>query len=82
MDGSTSDERPTKRRRISADPKPRLTHQLDLTSAALSDGQEDQLDKLMNLIQNRRKIVVVAGAGISVSAGSKCLLDWSDKIGH
>ncbi|KAI9759074.1 MAG: hypothetical protein M4579_002590 [Chaenotheca gracillima] len=73
----TSDEGPpTKKRRITA-PKPRTTEYLDFSSSSLGDPQspEDerlqkpQLDKLLKVLRTKRKIVVIAGAGISVSAG-------------
>jgi hypothetical protein len=63
--------RPTKRRRISEEPKYDPDQELDLRSEFIPDAQRDQLDRLMKCLRNRRKIVVVAGAGISVSAGSK-----------
>ncbi len=60
-----------KKRRI-AQVKPRTTQKLDLHS--LSEGsesdQEAQLGLLLKVLRKRRKIVVIAGAGISVSAGS------------
>ncbi|KAK2806838.1 hypothetical protein FQN51_005638 [Onygenales sp. PD_10] len=61
---------PTKTRR-KAEPKPRTTKHLDLT--AVGDGLADQkteLDLLLKALHKKRKIVVIAGAGISVSAGS------------
>jgi NAD-dependent histone deacetylase SIR2 len=70
-DSTMSEERPAKRRRVSGEPKPRTTKHLDLRPEILPADQTEHLDKLMKLLQNRRKIVVVAGAGISVSAGSK-----------
>jgi len=62
--------KPAKRRKLSQ-PKPRTTHHLDLQSEELESGQKDQLDRLLKVLYKKRKIVVVAGAGISVSAGSK-----------
>lgn len=61
---------PAKRRRIS-EKKPRTTEYLDLRTGIAKPEEQEQLDRLMNVLHNRRKIVVVAGAGISVSAGSK-----------
>lgn len=63
---------PPKKRRI-AEPKPRTTEYLDLTNASreYAATQKKQLDMLLKVLRKRRKIVVVAGAGISVSAGSK-----------
>jgi NAD-dependent histone deacetylase SIR2 len=71
MSSNSSDDRPTKRRRISAESKVRSTQLLDLRSDGVPEHQTEQFDKLMKLLQNKQKIVVVAGAGISVSAGSK-----------
>jgi NAD+-dependent protein deacetylase SIR2 len=62
---------PAKRRRISKDPKERTTEYLDLRTQQLDDEQQEQLDRLLRVLHRRQKIVVVAGAGISVSAGSK-----------
>ena len=61
---------PKKRKR--PEPKPRTTEHLDLTGNGESPlDQKDQLDKLLKVLRKRRKIVVIAGAGISVSAGSR-----------
>jgi NAD+-dependent protein deacetylase SIR2 len=62
---------PAKKRRISSDPKPRTTQYLDLAadSATFEADQKEQYDKLLKVLSKSRKIVVVAGAGISVSAG-------------
>lgn len=57
---------PKKKRKIQ--PKLQITRHLDLTPSAPLDG--DALDLLLKSLQKRRRIVVVAGAGISVSAGS------------
>ncbi|KAF2430481.1 DHS-like NAD/FAD-binding domain-containing protein [Tothia fuscella] len=57
---------PAKRRKTSSSPQPRITETLDLSSPV---DQEAQLDKLLKVLYKKRKIVVVAGAGISVSAG-------------
>ena len=61
--------RPRKRRKI--EPKVRTTQYLDLTSdtAQSEYDRREALDTLLQAVRNRRKIVVVAGAGISVSAG-------------
>ena len=63
---------PAKRRRIS-ERKPRTTEYLDLTRSKLDGEDKVQLDRLVNVLHKRRKIVVVAGAGISVAAGSKTI---------
>lgn len=65
-----SDGPPTKKRRIS-DRKSRNTEYLDLRRVPILESQTSQLEKLMKVLHKRRKIVVVAGAGISVSAGSQ-----------
>ncbi|KAI4721690.1 DHS-like NAD/FAD-binding domain-containing protein [Aureobasidium sp. EXF-10727] len=66
MDASDS-QRPAKRRRISEKPS-RTTEYLDLTKDLRPD-EKTQLDRVLNVLHKRQKIVVVAGAGISVSAG-------------
>jgi NAD-dependent histone deacetylase SIR2 len=50
-------------------PKPRETEFLDLRSPSPEPGQKRQLDTLMKLLRKKKKIVVIAGAGISVGAG-------------
>ncbi|KAL4976799.1 DHS-like NAD/FAD-binding domain-containing protein [Aspergillus desertorum] len=71
--GRSQDELPParKKRRV-AGPKERRTQHLDLTprpgSSYYSD-QEPQINLLVNTIRNHKKIVVIAGAGISTSAG-------------
>lgn len=60
---------PTKKRRI-GEPKQRTTEYLDLRSEELSESEQAQLDRLLKVLHKKRKIVVIAGAGISVSAGS------------
>ncbi|KAE8133162.1 DHS-like NAD/FAD-binding domain-containing protein [Aspergillus pseudotamarii] len=59
-----------KKRRVAA-PKERQTQRLDLSSSAgLSyTEQQAQIDLLTKTIRRHRKIVVIAGAGISTSAG-------------
>ncbi|KAF4556923.1 Sir2-like protein 4 [Elsinoe fawcettii] len=59
---------PAKRRRIS-DRKERTTEYLDLRQDPVREDDQEQLDRLVKTLHKRRKIVVVAGAGISVSAG-------------
>jgi len=71
-DASLTDEDgppPSKRRRISPS-MPRETQRLDLYDAS---SQPEELERLVKALKNKRKIVVIAGAGISVSAGSKCI---------
>lgn len=59
-----------KRRRVG--PKERTTQHLDLSQYApiSRSEQQSQIDLLTKTIHQHRKIVVVAGAGISTSAGS------------
>lgn len=60
---------PPKRRRV--EPKPRTTEYLDLrASFEQNKKDEETLDRLTAVLRKKRKIVVIAGAGISVSAGS------------
>lgn len=69
-DASLTDEDgqpPSKRRRISPS-MPRDTQRLDLYDPS---AQPEELERLVKALKNKRKIVVIAGAGISVSAGSK-----------
>lgn len=69
---------PAKKRRIMK-PKPRKTRNLELqpeppanslTPDVCPAEQKEALDMLLKVLHKKRKIVVVAGAGISVSAGS------------
>ncbi|KAA8652068.1 hypothetical protein EYZ11_005556 [Aspergillus tanneri] len=58
-----------KKRRVAA-PKERRTQHLHLSSLSLSHAcQQPQIDLLTKTIRRHRKIVVIAGAGISTSAG-------------
>lgn len=61
-----------KKRRVTAPPKERRTQLLDLsaTSGLSHAQQQSQIDLLTKTIRRHRKIVVIAGAGISTSAGS------------
>lgn len=67
---------PSKKRKIAQTPTPRETQYLDLI--ALNDSTDDayhklqnpKLEKLMKVLHSKKRIVVIAGAGISVSAGS------------
>ncbi|MCJ1388620.1 hypothetical protein MMC18_001467 [Xylographa bjoerkii] len=60
-------EIPVAKKRKMAEPKPRTTVHLDLSQPM--KGQQSQMDILLKVLRKRRKIVVIAGAGISVSAG-------------
>ena len=64
---------PTKRRKLAIQ-KPRVTQYLDLRSINVQFDQSEQTKILTDVLQKKRKIVVIAGAGISVSAGSMLLL--------
>ncbi|KAK2754262.1 hypothetical protein FQN54_007141 [Arachnomyces sp. PD_36] len=65
------DDAPPAPKRRKVEPTPRITQYLDLTAGAdsLGPGQRAQLDLLLTTLRNKRKIVVIAGAGISVSSG-------------
>lgn len=60
---------PPKRRRIAAPTGPRKTTYVDLESR--DEEQDKQLERLLSALRKKKKVVVIAGAGISVSAGSK-----------
>lgn len=62
--------RPTKKRRLAA-PRVRSTAYLDLAKPNEEATHEDNfhLQRLLSALRGKRKIVVIAGAGISVSAG-------------
>ncbi|KAG6007859.1 hypothetical protein E4U21_005447 [Claviceps maximensis] len=62
--------RPAKKRRITP-PRERTTTYLDLLKPNEELTQEDtfQMERLLTALRKKKKIVVVAGAGISVSAG-------------
>lgn len=59
---------PAKKRRI-GERKPRTTEYLDLSTGHSQD--RELLDRLTDVLHKRQKIVVVAGAGMSVAAGSQ-----------
>jgi NAD+-dependent protein deacetylase SIR2 len=60
---------PPKRRRVAAPAKPRTTSYIDLESRG--EDEDENLGRLLSALRKKKKIVVIAGAGISVSAGSK-----------
>ncbi|ORY09093.1 DHS-like NAD/FAD-binding domain-containing protein [Clohesyomyces aquaticus] len=66
--GHDSGPPPRKKRKL-ADPKPRTTEQLDLRTGDVAESERPQLERLLKVLHKKRKIVVIAGAGISVSAG-------------
>ncbi|KAK9425029.1 putative Deacetylase sirtuin-type domain-containing protein [Seiridium unicorne] len=60
--------RPAKRRKI--EKKPRTTEHLDLRAGySHNEDDEDLVVRLTSALRQKKKIVVIAGAGISVSAG-------------
>ncbi|KAK4691907.1 hypothetical protein P7C71_g5192, partial [Lecanoromycetidae sp. Uapishka_2] len=63
------DDGPPAKKRKSLEAKPRTTVHLDLRSSAAAIDQTSQLALLLKTLRKRRKIVVIAGAGISTSAG-------------
>ena len=78
MDASTVSDKdgppPAKRRRISKEPVERTTEYLDMRSGEVDPAQQLELDRVVKVLHKRQKIVVIAGAGMSVSAGSKLYL--------
>lgn len=63
---SDNDGPPRKKRKV-ADPKQRTTERVDLNAKGVEN--DPQLKRVLDVLQKKRKIVVIAGAGISVSAG-------------
>lgn len=59
---------PAKRRRVG--PKERTTRSLDLRHEKVKPDEKPQFDDMLRTLHKCQKIVVVAGAGISVAAGS------------
>lgn len=55
------------------EPKPRPIRHLDLSPplGTVAATQKTEVQQLIKLLKTKKKIVVVAGAGISVGAGSK-----------
>lgn len=55
------------------EPKPRPIRRLDLSQplGTVAATQKKEVQQLVKLLKTKKKIVVVAGAGISVGAGSK-----------
>ncbi len=65
------DENPFKKGKINH-PKERTTEHLNLHNYEGFDDEDDNnLQRLLYALRKKRKIVVIAGAGISVSAGSE-----------
>lgn len=69
-DDSDDSQRPAKKRRTGT-PKERTTEYLDLMKPEeeMTEDEQAQLDRLKSELRKKKKIVVIAGAGISVSAG-------------
>ena len=65
-------EQPPTRKRRRVEPKPRTTEYLNLIAPHKQSLSKSTaaVDRLLKILQKRRKIVVIVGAGISVSAGS------------
>lgn len=61
---------PAKRRRVG--PRDRTTRSLDLNHERVKSAEQPQYDDMLRTLHRCKKIVVIAGAGISVSAGSMC----------
>ncbi|KAF2843857.1 DHS-like NAD/FAD-binding domain-containing protein, partial [Plenodomus tracheiphilus IPT5] len=60
--------RPAKRRKM-AEPEGRKKEYLDHSRSDVEEDELLQLQRLLSVLHKKRKIVVIAGAGISVSAG-------------
>ncbi|KAF2842251.1 DHS-like NAD/FAD-binding domain-containing protein [Patellaria atrata CBS 101060] len=63
------DEGPPKKKRRVTEPKERTTEYLDLSTDEFDLDHKAILARLLKCLHKKRKIVVIAGAGISVSAG-------------
>lgn len=72
---------PAKRRRL-ATKEDRTTEHLDLRFSKVKVAQQPQLDRLLHVLEKRQKIIVVAGAGISVSAGSEYMSGQYTRRSH
>ncbi|OHF01043.1 Sir2 family protein [Colletotrichum orchidophilum] len=70
-----TDGQPARKRRKVTPPKERTTEYLNLGECKEDDGN---LARLVSALKKRKKIVVIAGAGISVSAG---IPDFRSKTG-
>ena len=68
---NADEDMPRARKRRKIEPRIRTTRHLDLTSdyAQSEHDRSESLELMLNALRKRRKIVIVAGAGISVSAG-------------
>lgn len=66
--------RPAKRRRL-ATKRDRITRHINLVEDFGNPAQEELSSSILDLqdvLRHKKKIVVIAGAGISVSSGSRC----------
>ena len=68
-DSTRQDCPPRKKRRRNPLPKERTTQYLSLAKSSYE--QQDQVRLLVETLRHQKDIVVIAGAGISTSAGSK-----------
>ncbi|KAM0364070.1 hypothetical protein ACHAPK_010980 [Fusarium culmorum] len=70
LDASTQGPPPAKKRRVKST-KPRTTEYLNLLESDKEQTEDDtrKLNKLLATLREKKKIVVIAGAGISVAAG-------------
>ncbi|KFY27598.1 hypothetical protein V493_03405, partial [Pseudogymnoascus sp. VKM F-4281 (FW-2241)] len=75
QDGGADEQPPAKKRKLNQ-PKERTTEYLDLHTMDDESSEPEklahddlQLQRLLKVLRTKRKIVVIAGAGISVSAG-------------
>ncbi|KAK0659958.1 NAD-dependent protein deacetylase hst4 [Lasiodiplodia hormozganensis] len=66
---SCDDDGPPRKKRRTAEPKPRVTRYLNLHEDIIDDTERDALDLLLKVLHKKRKIVMIVGAGISVAAG-------------
>lgn len=73
QDSGNASHPPARKRRRNPLPKERTTQYLNLSDISLRD-QHDQLNLLLKTLRHQKDIVVIAGAGISTSAGSKFAL--------
>ncbi|KAF2271539.1 DHS-like NAD/FAD-binding domain-containing protein [Westerdykella ornata] len=64
---ASDNDGPVRKKRKLNEPKQRTTERLDLTRDNVEN--DPQLRRLLDVLQKKKKIVVIAGAGISVSAG-------------
>ena len=73
---SDNDSGPPRKKRKLVDPKDRTTEKVDLRMPGVEN--DPSLQRVLDVLHKKRKIVVIAGAGISVSAG---IPDFRSKSG-